>query len=78
MEKADVLAQELARLDGTSVDDAVVSALTETLENRHKQETPRETARRILKECGLTLQLGRKPLPVEAYHDLDHDLSESG
>ncbi|MDP9836083.1 hypothetical protein J2T09_000825 [Neorhizobium huautlense] len=33
-EKADMLAQELARLDGTSVTDAVITALEETLGNR--------------------------------------------
>ncbi|WP_105383167.1 type II toxin-antitoxin system VapB family antitoxin [Neorhizobium alkalisoli] len=73
-EEADVLARELARIDGTTITDAVISALKETLSQRIRQETPRETARRILAKRGLSFKPDRRPLPSDAYHDLDHDL----
>lgn len=43
-EKADALAQELARLDGTSVTDAVIAALEETLGNRASASNRKATA----------------------------------
>lgn len=43
-EKADALAQELARLDGTSVTDAVITALEETLGNRASASNRKATA----------------------------------
>lgn len=41
-------------------------------------ETPRETARKILARRGLAFQRGRKPVPADAYHDLDHQLHALG
>ncbi|WP_163267567.1 type II toxin-antitoxin system VapB family antitoxin [Chelativorans alearense] len=73
-EEADELARRLARIDRTSITNAVVSALRETLDSRMRKETPRETARRILARRGLSFQPNRKPVPPEAFHDLDHDL----
>lgn len=72
--EADALARELAQMDGTTITEAVVTALRETIENRVQHETPRETARRILAKRGLSFKTGRQPVPVIAYHDLDHDL----
>lgn len=76
-EKAHALAEELARIDGTSAADAVVSALQETLNRRTHQEKPTETARRILEKHGLSFKPDRKPVPADAYHDLDHDLGKA-
>jgi antitoxin VapB len=76
-EEADVLARELARIDGTTITDAVISALKETIDKRIRQETPRETARRILAKRGLSFKPDRRPLPSDAYHDLDHDLGSA-
>jgi hypothetical protein len=73
-DEADALARELARIDGTTITDAVIVALRETINKRIGDETPRETARRILARRGLALGAGRKPVPQSAYHDLDHDL----
>lgn len=73
--EADELARELARIDDTSITDAVIAALRETIRNRLNQESPRETARKILARHGLSFQLGRKPVPESAYRDLDHDLT---
>lgn len=75
-EEADTLARELARIDGTSITEAVISALKETIDNRIRQETPRETAQRILARRGLVFKPDRKPAEPGAYHDLDHNLGE--
>lgn len=72
-QEADELARELARIDRTSITDAVISALRETIRNRMRKERPRETAQKILARRGLAFQPDRKPVPREAYHDLDHD-----
>lgn len=74
-QEADRLARELARLDGTNITEAVIVALRETIRNRIESETPRETARKILERRGLSFQPNRKPVPADAYHDLDHDLT---
>ena len=73
-EEADSLARELARIDGLTITEAVITALKETLEARTRQETPRATAERILAKRGLAFKPDRKPVPSEAYHDLDHDM----
>jgi hypothetical protein len=52
-EEADALARELARIDGTTITDAVISALKETIDKRIRRETPRETATRILTQRAL-------------------------
>ncbi|TDK39449.1 hypothetical protein E2F50_04875 [Rhizobium deserti] len=74
-EEADLLARELARIDGISITDAVISALKETIGKRIEQETPRDTAKRILARRGLAFNQDREAVDGEAYHDLDHDLS---
>jgi antitoxin VapB len=73
--EADALARRLAKLDQTSITDAVVIALREAVNARVRKETPSETARRILARRGLSFPRDRKPVPDEAYHDLDHDLA---
>ena len=72
---ADRLARRLAEIDNTSVTKAVVTALEEAIKARLANETPRETARRILEKHGLVFRKDRKPVPPEAFHDLDHDLA---
>lgn len=72
---ADRLARRLAEIDRTSVTKAVVTALEEAIKARLANETPRDTARRILKKHGLAFPKDRKPVPPEAFHDLDHDLA---
>jgi len=73
--EADELARELARIDDTSITDAVIVALRETIRNRLRRETPSETARKILARHGLRVQPGHKPASPEVFHDLDHDLT---
>jgi len=74
--EADRLARHLAEIDHTSVTKAVVNALREALKARVANETPHETARRILARHGLAFPKDRKPVPPEAFHDLDHDLAD--
>ena len=73
--EADVLARELAQIDKTSITDAVIVALRETIRNRLLQESPTETAKKIFAKHNLSLKSSRKPVPPEAYHELDHDMT---
>ncbi len=73
--EADALAKRLAKLDDTTVTEAVIAALREAIAARLKREWPSETAQRILARHGLSFPKDRRPVPPEAYHDLDHDLS---
>ena len=73
--EADALARRLAKLDDTTVTEAVISALREALAARLKRENPSDTAERILKRHGLSFPKDRRPVAPEAYHDLDHDLT---
>ncbi len=73
--EADALARRLAEIDHTSITDAVMVALKEAIDARIRKETPSQTAQRILAKRGLAFRPGRKPVPQDAYHDLDHDLT---
>jgi antitoxin VapB len=73
-EEADALARELAQIDGSTITEAVVTALRETIDKRVQQETPSETARRILAKHGLSFKQQRPSVPASAFHDLDHKL----
>jgi hypothetical protein len=74
-EEADALARELARIDGISITEAVVTALKEAIGTRLSQETPTQSARRILARRGLCFNRDRQLVPSAAYHDLDHELT---
>jgi antitoxin VapB len=73
--EADELAKRLAKLDDTTITDAVIAALREAIATRTKRESPRETARKIIASHGLALAKPRRRVPRSAYHDLDHDLT---
>jgi len=74
--EADALAKRLAKLDDTTITEAVIVALKEAIAARTHRESPTETARRLLARRGLSFTANRQPVPPEAYHELDHDLSE--
>ena len=76
--EADLLAKRLAKLDDTTVTEAVIAALREAIAARTRREPARETARKILARRGLAFVDNRRPLPPEAYHELDHDLGGEG
>jgi antitoxin VapB len=73
--QADSLARRLAEIDETSITDAVIAALEEALARRLAEESPSQTATRILAKHGLAFIPERKPAPPEACRELDHDLS---
>lgn len=74
--EADALAKRLAKLDDTTVTDAVIAALREAIAARLRRESPTETARRLLARRGLSFPVNRQPVPEDAYHELDHDPNE--
>jgi antitoxin VapB len=76
--EANALAKRLAKLDDTTITEAVIGALKEAIAARTRRESASETARRLLARHGLSLPANRRPVPLEAYHELDHDLSEGG
>jgi antitoxin VapB len=73
--EADALAKRLAEIDGTTITDAVIRALKETLKSRIQKESASETARRLLVKHGLKIHQPGYVVPQSAYHDLDHDLT---
>ena len=73
--EADILAKRLARLNDTTVTEAVILALKEAIASRVAREDPSDTAGRILKRHSLSFPKDRRPVPPEAYHDFDHDLT---
>jgi len=73
--EADTLARRLAQLDQTTITEAVVVALKEAIQKRVQQESPSETARRLLAKRGLGFAPGRQPVPDSAWRDLDHDVA---
>jgi antitoxin VapB len=73
--EADSLARRLAQLEELTITEAVVVALKEAIQKRVNQESPSETARRLLTKRGLAFREGRKPVPEGVWHELDHDLA---
>jgi antitoxin VapB len=73
--EADFLAKRLAKLNDTTVTEAVILALKEAIAARVAREDPSDTAERILRRHRLSFPKNRRPIPPEAYHDLDHDLT---
>lgn len=73
--EADALARRLAQIDQTTITEAIVIALKEAINKRVQQESPSETARRLLAKGGLSFPPGRQPVPESVWHDLDHDLT---
>lgn len=73
--EANLLAKRLAKLDDVTITEAVIAALREAIAARTRKESARETARKILERRGLAFAPGRRPVPREAYHELDHDLT---
>jgi antitoxin VapB len=74
--EANILARRLAELNNTSITEAVIYALKQSISNRKDKETPTQSAQRILKKHGLSFAKNRKPVPQQVFHDYDHDLIE--
>ena len=73
--EADALAKRLAKLDDTTISEAVIIAPRGAIAARTRREPAQETARKILARRGPAFREGRRPAPPKAYHDLDHDLA---
>ena len=73
--EADALAKRLAKLDDTTITDAVIAAMKEAIAARLRRKArpkpPADTGGH-----GLSFPANRRPVPPGAYHELDHDLSE--
>ena len=66
--EADALTRRFAALAGVGIIEAIVIALREAIERRHRAETPRETAARLRTQHGIKLgDTARTPLPREVY-----------
>lgn len=73
--EADALTRRFAAIEGVSLTDAIVIAMTEAIERRRSSaatgETPKETAARIRARHGIQLKdAARRPLPREAFDAL--------
>jgi len=69
--EADALTRRFASLAGVSISEAIVIAMREAIERRHRQETPQETAARLRERHGIRLsETARRPLPSEAYDEI--------
>ncbi|MEL6061160.1 MULTISPECIES: type II toxin-antitoxin system VapB family antitoxin [unclassified Methylobacterium] len=66
--EADALTRRFAAMAGVGITEAIVIAMREAIERRHRAETPRETAARLRAQHGITLgETAREPLPREVY-----------
>ena len=62
-------------MEDGEITDAVIVALKEAFAARDAQETPRETALRLLNQHGVRPSASAaQPVEAGAYHDLDEDL----
>ena len=71
--RADALARELAELQGTSITEAVVTALDQAVRERRKRKSSREIIDEILKEKGIVRTSdAREPVAQEVWDEI-HD-----
>lgn len=73
--EAGALAKRLAKMDDTTVTEAVINALKEAIKSRQRRETATEAAKRILTEQGLSVKRPGASTARDVYHDLDEDLT---
>lgn len=74
--RADALARELADLNGTTITEAVVSALDDAVRAKRKRKSSREIIDEILKERGITLgKDAGKPVPQEVWDEINDNAS---
>ena len=73
-QEADALARRLAQIEGSSITDAIVTALREALRTRRLRESPLQAAKAVLKQHGVVLtdQI-RKPVPDSVWDELHDD-----
>jgi antitoxin VapB len=65
------LARQFAKIEGTTLTEAIVTALREAIAHRRGRETPRQTAARLRVEFGVELsERARRPLPRAVYDEM--------
>lgn len=70
-QEVDRLTRQLAKIEGTTLTEAVVTALREAIARRRQRETPRQTAARLRREFAIQLSdEARKPLPRRVYDEM--------
>jgi antitoxin VapB len=68
---ADKLTRRLAALEGVTLSEAVVIAMSEALARRRMAETPIKTAARLRAEFGISLtERARRPLPRAVFDEM--------
>jgi antitoxin VapB len=73
--EADSLARQFAKIEGTTLTDAIVTALREAIAQRRGRETPQQTAARLRAEFGLELpERARRPLPRAVYDEMSGEV----
>lgn len=69
--EADSLTRQLAKIEGVTLTDAVVTALREAIARRRRLETPQQTAARLRAEFDIRLtDRARQPLPRAVYDQM--------
>lgn len=71
--RADALARELAELQGTSITEAVVTALDQAVRERRKRKSSREIIDEILKEKGIVRTSDARESVAQEVWDEIHD-----
>ncbi len=73
--EADSLARQLAKIESTTLTEAIVTALREAIAHRRRRETPQQTASRLRAEFGIELsERARRPLARAVYDEMSGDV----
>jgi len=72
--EVDALTRKFAAMEGLSITEAILVAVTEAIERRRNAETPSQTAARLRKKHGVALsEEARRPLPRETFDEMWND-----
>jgi antitoxin VapB len=73
--EADSLARQLAKIEDTTLTEAIVTALREAIAHRRRRETPQQTAARLRTEFGIALsEQARQPLTRAAWDEVSGEV----
>jgi antitoxin VapB len=73
--EADSLARRLAKIEGATLTEAIVTALREAIAHRRSRETPQQTAARLRAEFGVELtERSRQPLARVVYDEMSGEV----
>ena len=78
-EEAESLTRKFAGIAGVGITEAIVIAMKEAIARRRAEETPLETAARLRRRYGITLDdKARTPLPDMVFDDMWDDRRDRG